>query len=110
MGYIGNIIRTYRARGIIVDRIGVLVDNDISLYLTSSRSTLLNTISSIYPIRFRRTRPTFSLTGPLGLSGFSSPTSDSIVSRGGSGASIHSYNDDEGSLFGNIEVLIIILG
>ena len=73
----------------------VLVDNDVSSYLASSGSALLDAISSICFVRFGTRRTfAFGLTSLLGLSGFGSPTSDSRGSRRGPGASVHGHDGD----------------
>ena len=107
--YIRNIIRASRMRGITNYRVRVLVDNDISSYFTSGRSTFLYTISS-YFIRFE-TRSTFlfSLASLLSRSRFYSPTSDSRGSGRGPRASVYRYSNNEGSLF-SIGRLIIYVG
>ena len=97
--YIGNIIRASRIRGIIVYYREILVNIYISFSLTTSGSTLLDAVSRISLIIRTRGALTFSLIYSLSLSRFNSSTSNSRGRRRSHGASIHSYSNDEGSLF-----------
>lgn len=95
-------------RGVVADRVGVLVYIDIAS-ITLGGSTLLDTVHGVCLARFgRMTRLASGFAGLLSRIGFGGPASTGGGNRGSTGASIHSHDDDEGGLFGIMEVVLVI--